>query len=207
MKLEDAVSIIAHDFDKSFDQPFKEKVRLQVISSRAVIIKRDLDKARKVDDSLINVIENLPITKESSVKGWFKTNCPIPKPIRLNSGNSIFSVGSSLTDAYTEIDPIRINLLCHDLWGKKCCSNFYFYRNGEIHASSNKPITIQMIAGDPTEFSEFIEGCTEGTACNYDPEAFISEDMFDGIKKVIFETMLDPKLSKEIKINDKGGIN
>lgn len=204
MKLEDAVSIIAHDFDRSFDHAFKEKIRLQVISSRATIIKRDLDKGKVVNDSLVNIISNLSVTTTTDPSGWYKTTCPIPKPIRLTDSDTLLSVGSSLTCPYSKIEPSQIAFLCNDLWGKDCSlTPFYFYRNGFVYTSKNAPITLQIIAGDPTQFSTFIEGCSEGTACDFEPEAFITDDMFDTIKRLIYETTNQVSDDKETKLNDE----
>lgn len=187
MSLEEIVSIIAHDYDKSFDYAFREKIALEVITKRALLIRRDLDKGRSIDTSLINVISDVEV-EESELDCWYKTKCPIPKPIRLSEGNSLFSVGSDILNNYDMIKPMQVEFMKHEKWGKHCSRGKAFYLNGYIYTDIEDPLTIQMVAGDPRQFSEFIEGCSEGTACDFEPDAFITEDMVDPIKRLIGET-------------------
>lgn len=203
MSREEIVSIVAHDLDKSFDHAFKQKIMLEVIAKRAILIKRDLDKGRIVNNSLVNIIKDIPLIEVEDPCGYYRTTCPIPKPIRLIEGDTLYAVGSSLTDTYDLVDPMLIDYIEYRKYNNCGCRGKYFYINGFIYANNDDPLTLQMIAGDPTQFSEFIEGCGNGTACNYDLEAFITMDMVDPIKRLIFETFPN-QLSedKEVKIND-----
>lgn len=203
MKLEDAVSVIAHDFDKSFDHAFKEKIKIQIITARATIIRRELDKGRLLNESLINLVSAVPVSSTTDPANWYKTTCPIPKPVRLTDSDALLSVGSSLSKPYSKIEPYQIPYICEDLWGKDCSTNFYFYKNGFIYSNKNAPITLQMIADDPSQFSTFVEGCSSGTACDFEPDAFITNDMFDTIKRIIYETTTQVSKDKEVSINDQ----
>lgn len=189
MSLEEIVAVISHDYDRSFDYAFKEKITLEVINKRALLIKRDLDKGRTVDNSIVNTLSNIQMVSTSDPKGWSKTKCPIPKPIRLSEGNTLFSVGSSLTCPYDLVEPERLPYLQYDKYSNSCKRDRFFYRNGHLYSNSAKPLTIQLVAGDPRQFSEFIEGCGEQVSCDFQPDAFITMDMVDPIKRLISETM------------------
>lgn len=189
MTLSEVVSIIAHDYDKSFDHAFREKIALEVISKRALLIRRDLEKGRQIDPGLVNVISDVEVAVTPEFDCWFRTLCPIPKPIRLSEGNTIFSVGSDIFNTYDMIEPMEVGFLEYSKWGKNCSRGKAFYLNGHIYTDQDNPLTIQMVAGDPTKFQEFIEGCGNGTsACDFEPDAFITDDMVDPIKRLIGET-------------------
>lgn len=194
MSIEDIVSIVAHDYDKSFDHAFREKLKLEVVSKRALLIRRDLDKGRIIDPGFINVITaDVAIIDESDC--WYRTVCPIPKPIRLAEGNTIYSIGSDIFNSYDIIEPMEMEFLRHSKYGKFSSRNKAFYLNGYVYTTSDAIVTVQLIAGDPTKFDTFIQGCSSGASCDYEPDAFITEDMVDPIKRLIGETFprVDPK--------------
>jgi hypothetical protein len=204
MSLEELVSVLAHDYNKSFDHAFRQKMRLEIISKRASLIRRDYDKSRPVNNSLVNLIKNLEVVEVDNPNCWFMTKCPVPKPIRLTDGDAIFSAGSSLINTYSMVESHELPYLSFNKYANHRSAKF-FYTNGHFYTNVNKPLTVQMIAEDPTKFSEFIEGCSEGTVCDFEEDAFIPMDMVDSIKKMVAETMVMANVDKEIRPNDEEG--
>lgn len=201
---------IADNVGKSFDYMLIERLKSDVISYRAVIIRREHDKTGAFAGTLVQDISPIRVSKVDNIECGAPTGCTvlrtdsiIPKPVRVKGGTNYTYVGAvNRMTAFGHIQPEEFKYLKqYTKFGKSYPR--YSYINGYIYLFNTEAnnILIRGVFADPFELAN-LKDC-DGNTCFQDID--IDTDMEEGIKSFIYKELGltdTPKEPDEVKIED-----
>ena len=185
MLISEITDNIAQHFGKSFDIPFKSRIKSEIISVRAEIIKQHFNKYGTYPESLVSQINSIATTSvdigENNIviigKDIKRTTLKVPSPIRMStSSNNFIFVGTiDGKRSFGYIEPESYEDLKEDRFQKRTIR--YSYVNGYIYiyGSCPKNIRVRGIFADPYKVAELNgeveEGCPQSLNI---PEDFVN---------------------------------
>ena len=218
MLLADISDQIAGNFDKWDDIEFKRRVEDLIITIRAELIRRNIDKYGITPNSLIQQINCLPTTEVDIAEccsvtlgcNVTRTLDKVPNPIRIRSRNSNFKYVGTIDGkkSFSHLDRETIELLEEEKCFRAGIS--YSYINEYIYIFGDNPanIRVQGVFGDPREVAN-LNDC-ENSDCIDNVE--IEEDLIRNIRIMVAEELINSNSrlredDKEVKLEDSVNIN
>lgn len=200
---------IADNIDRPFDDMLLERLKSDIVSYRAVIVRREHDKTGRFAGTLVQDISPIKVISVDSIECGAPTGCNvmrtesvIPKPIRVKGNTNFTYIGAvNRMTPFTYIHPEEVKYLEHTKYGKNYPR--YSYLNGYIYIfnSSATSILIRSVFADPFELAN-LKDC-DGNTCFQDID--IDTDMENGIKSFIYKELgllnKQPE-NQEIKTDD-----
>lgn len=164
MSIEDLINVIALPYEKEGDLTFREITKSKILSLYSIFIKREYDKSRIINQSLIQTIKCVKLNKVSS------NDCgddililetdSLPKPLVLIKNSPFLNVSTSLKNG----NNVNIGFIRQEeieyIKNRKFTSSFvyYYYDNDKIrilNSNSIETISIRSIFDNPILAKEF----------------------------------------------------
>lgn len=209
--LEQIVYNIAENVNKEHDMPFIERLRFMVPYYRALFLRRDEAKGRRIDQHFLQTLEEVEMEEvENMIEAIADIECPllrskfkIPQLVRLLSGPAIQAV--TTMDGNRIIQPIQFEAIRTIGYGRYTGHEpRYYYRKGylwllKFHAES---VSLEGVAEDPYEFELFNDPAADIRDMQYP----VSLDFVQAITETLLKTELrvgnaDPT-SDDIVVNE-----
>lgn len=204
---------IANTLGKDRDHTFIEKVKFDVISMRATLIRRDYERngiSREFVQSLgcikLICVDSAECCTVKSKKNVLRTEIKVPKPIR-TKGDSFHYVGT--VDKLFPFQETNFEDLVYTL-ENRFTGNYprYAYLNEYVYifnepSTNFKYININGIFADPREVANFAE--CDDSDCYTDDEVFpIAEDMIPIIQTELLNRyrVQQNKVDNEVRISE-----
>lgn len=212
MLISEIVDNIAQHFGRPFDIPFKSRIKSEVISIRAEIIKQHFNKYGTYPESLVTQIHSISTFStdigENNIvsigKDIKRTVLKVPSPIRMStSSNNFIYVGTiDGKRSFGYIEPESYEDLKEDRFQKRTIR--YSYINGYIYiyGSCPKNIRVRGIFADPYKVAilnnETEESCPQSLE--------IPEDFVNLIEKMTIDIIqrgfIKPDQEEEIRVQE-----
>lgn len=191
-KISELAQKIADNIDRSWDDMLKERLKSDIVSYRATIIRREHDKTGMFADTLVHEI-SLDLIKVDANECGAPTDCnvlrtkfKVPKPVRVK-GNSNFQYVGSLngTRPFGYIKPEELGYLQYSRYSNEY--GRYTYVNGYIYVfhTEAKAVKLRYVPSNPFELID-LKDC-DGNSCFKDEE--IDDDLEAMIKSFIYEEL------------------
>ncbi len=184
---------IADNIGKPFDYMLLGRLESDVISYRAVIIRREHDKTGRFAGTLIQDLSPIAVKTVDSIECGAPTGCTVsrtelivPKPVRVKGGTNFTYVGATnRMTAFSFIKPEEFKYLRQTKFGKAYPR--YSYLNGYIYIFNSEATTISIrgVFADPFELAN-LKDCN-GNTCFQDID--IDVDMEESIKSFIYKEL------------------
>ena len=220
MLLADISDQIAGNFDKWDDIEFKRRVEDLVITNRAELIRRNIDKYGVTPNNLIQQINCIPTTQVDSAEccsltlgcNVTRSTNKVPNPIRIRSRNSNFKYVGTIDGrkSFSHIDREMLELLQGERFFTSGIS--YAYINEYIYVFGDNPanIRLQGVFGDPREVANLNDCDNPNTDCLDNVE--IEEDLIRNVRIMVAEELINSNSrlkedDKEVKLADEVNIN
>jgi hypothetical protein len=181
---------------KPFDQALLEQLKFQIRYFRSVLIRRDFDRNAFMTPQLIQSLGCVTMVEvdlsecPAHLTGYtlFRTETPLPEPIRMKNGNAFSYVGSiDRIRPYRQVIAEEIPYLNHAKFAKNQPS--FFYQNGFIYVYNIAPevINIQGIFEDPELAAGYFDEV--GAPCYSDDSPYpITLDLVQAISQSILNS-------------------
>lgn len=190
MLLKQAVDNLAYRLSKSDDEPFKKRLRRDLSTARAEILRRELNKRGKVPSTHSNTLTGLKVIESNlpyenpipSRKKVWRTEEKIPRPLMYHDSNPGFTYVGSLdyNISHSFILPERFARRTTHFKDEQ----YYTYFDDYIFFFDNvKNISIRAIFDDILAAADVKNA--NGTVCI--PEITISDGLFTGMKRLLLE--------------------
>jgi hypothetical protein len=206
MTLEQLAASIAHNIGKPHDYALKKRLEYEIVSKRATLIKRELDKNKRISGQFVQEVRCIATTTtDQSECGNTnvtirKTNVDVPRPIKSDGFSGFLYVGGiSKSDPYGLIVPEEVPFLMSGSCSREATR--YAYMNDRIYIYGSNPteITIRGIFEDPREVEKMNGVANCQTDASIDLPAYMEDTIKDMIYKELRAMMLVPN---EIKPNE-----
>lgn len=209
---------IADNVGMPYDEVFLERMKYEIISQRATLLRQDFTRNRIIYSQLIQDIGCIELQKTSldecctvnlvDMCAVSRTKSKVPTPVRIKENSSPFMYvgGIDKTAPFTWTIPEKLPYMLTRRYGKK--NQIYFtYLNGYIyvfhlyHQEAIKKINIRGIWEDPVALAA-LKNCA-GKECAAIDDFPIPRDMHKLIKDLIYAELkaMIPK-DTEITIDD-----
>ncbi len=201
---------IAMHFQKSFDIPFKSRIKSEIVSARAEVIKQHFQKYGTYPESLVSQINSTPLRKvdEAETASYSlgsvvsRTTYAIPAPIRMSSRSSNFIYVGTVDGrrAFSYVEPENINDKIVDRFLKDRI--WYSFINGYIYIYNSNPknVRVRGIFSDPYQIA-VLNGCKTDN-CPQDLD--IPEDFVNLIERLVIDLLqrgqITPDKEEEIEV-------
>jgi len=177
-----------------------ELIKFWIKTTRALLIRQDINKGRTISENIITNIECQEIiqvdSSDCSCMGLdadctiWRTKDKMPKLIEVGEEDLLLRVSPSekLSIAYTITNQVRIPFVKHSRYSK---ARFAFWYNQYVYVVDpyhyNTMITIKAVLEDPEEACA-LKNCSTGNVCCDDNTEFpLSAWMVDAVKKTILK--------------------
>lgn len=210
---------IADNIGKPFDELLLERLKYEIVSKRATLLRNDFTKNKMIYQQLVQSIDCIEMEKVSSNECCdvdlgddckvSKSKHPVPVPLRMKENSSPFTYvgGINQTNPFTYTLPEKVPFMMSRRYGKKN-RIYYAYTGGHIYAfhlygqSAVEKISLRGIWEDPVAL-EALKTCS-GEACAVIDDFPIPRDMEHPIKQLIYDELkaMDPTLENEIPIDE-----
>ena len=210
---------IADNIGKPFDELLLERLKYEIISKRATLVRNDFTKNKIVYPQLVQDIGCIDMEKTSSSECCSidlgddckvsKSIQKVPSPIRLKENSSPFTYvgGVNKSTPFTWTLPEKIPYMLGRRYGKKN-QLYYTYLNEHIYVfhlysqSAVEKISLRAVWEDPVALAK-LKNCN-GEQCIPETEFPIPRDMEDAIKRLIYDELraMDVTIENEIPIDE-----
>ena len=211
---------IADNIGKPFDELLLERLKYEIVSKRATLLRNDFTKNKMIYQQLVQSIDCIKMEKVSSNECCSvdlgddckvsKSVEKVPTPLRMKENSSPFNYvgGINMTTPFTYTLPEKVPFMMGRRYGKKN-RIYYAYVNEHIYAfhlygqSAVEKISLRGIWEDPVELAE-LKTCS-GEACATIDDFPIPRDMEDPIKRLIYDELkaMDVSMESEISIDEE----
>lgn len=209
---------IADNIGTPYDEVFLERMKYEIISQRATLLRQDFTRNRIIYSQLVQDIGCIPMQKANldeccsvsmaDICAVSRTVTKVASPLRIKENSSPFMYvgGIDKTAPFTWTTPEKLPYMLTRKYGKK--NQIYFtYLNGHIYVfhlykqEAIKKINVRGIWEDPVALAS-LKNCN-GEECAAVDDFPIPRDMHKGIKDLIYDELraMIPK-DNEITIDD-----
>lgn len=200
---------IADNVGKPFDEMFLERLKYEILSKRATVVRNDFTRNRTVDGSLVQDVSCLEMDSVSPSECCdtdidckvTRTTQKVPKTINLkeNSSPFLYVGGIDKTTPYTWTQAEKMPYI---LSSRKFTKRhpYYTYLNGYIYVfnSENERLNVRGIFEDPTELY-FLKNC-DGQPCGETDEIPLPKHLEKQVKDLIYDELGVMQRSEEPEI-------
>ena len=210
---------IADNIGKPFDELLLERLKYEIVSKRATLLRNDFTKNKMIYQQLVQSIDCIEMEKVSSNECCsvdLGDNCKVskskqevPTPLRMkeNSSPFVYVGGINQTNPFTYTLPEKVPFMMSRRFGKKN-QIYYAYLNNHIYAfhiygqSAVEKISLRGIWEDPVALAA-LKNC-DGEQCAPIDDFPIPRDMEDPIKRLIYDELkaMDMTTESEIPIDE-----
>ncbi len=196
---------IADNIGRTNDNMLIERLKSDIISYRATIIRREHTATGSYAPQLIMDITVPVISVDANTCGApsgcivLRTKQKIPKPVRVKrEGNNFLYVGSAnRRRAFSWIKPEEVTYLKHTRFSSKYPRYTYLNEYIYLFFTDTNKVNIRFVPADPFAL-EKLKNCDNNTC--FVP-VFIDEDMESSIKSFIYQELgLVQKVSEETEV-------